>query len=105
MALVIAFSMLSFARLSCQVGRKPRVCVPGVPNHLTYADFGRFCASWASHILETRIIRYRRVSILSWVKASLMIILRSSSSSSRHGLIARFVRPQTLANFGVHEWF
>ncbi|EEC72622.1 BRCA1-associated protein [Oryza sativa Japonica Group] len=39
------------------VGRKPRVCVPGVPNHLTYADFGRFCASWASHILETRIIR------------------------------------------------
>ncbi|EEE56448.1 hypothetical protein OsJ_05642 [Oryza sativa Japonica Group] len=39
------------------VGRKPRVCVPGVPNHLTYADFGRFCASWASNILETRIIR------------------------------------------------
>ncbi|KAH9715542.1 BRAP2 RING ZnF UBP domain-containing protein 2 [Citrus sinensis] len=39
------------------VGRKPLVCVLGVPNHMTYADFCQFCASFIQHILEMRIVR------------------------------------------------
>ncbi|GLU22009.1 hypothetical protein SLE2022_381120 [Rubroshorea leprosula] len=39
------------------VGRKPLVCVLGVPNHMTYADFCQFCASFIHHILEMRIVR------------------------------------------------
>uniref|UniRef100_A0A0D9VD14 UBP-type domain-containing protein n=1 Tax=Leersia perrieri TaxID=77586 RepID=A0A0D9VD14_9ORYZ len=39
------------------IGRKPRVCVPAVPNHLTYADFWRFCGSFVTNILEMRIVR------------------------------------------------
>ncbi|XP_031284964.1 BRAP2 RING ZnF UBP domain-containing protein 2 [Pistacia vera] len=39
------------------VGRKPLVCVLGVPNHMTYADFCQFCASFIQNILEMRIVR------------------------------------------------
>ncbi|CAK7334205.1 unnamed protein product, partial [Dovyalis caffra] len=39
------------------VGRKPLVAVIGVPNHMTYADFCQFCASFIHHILEMRIVR------------------------------------------------
>ncbi|KAJ0007690.1 hypothetical protein Pint_30256 [Pistacia integerrima] len=39
------------------VGRKPLVCVFGVPNHMTYADFCQFCASFIQNILEMRIVR------------------------------------------------
>ncbi|KAJ9189959.1 hypothetical protein P3X46_001203 [Hevea brasiliensis] len=39
------------------VGRKPSVSVLGVPNHMTYADFCQFCASFLHHILEMRIVR------------------------------------------------
>ncbi|GMH17691.1 hypothetical protein Nepgr_019532 [Nepenthes gracilis] len=39
------------------VGRKPLVCVLGVPNHMTYADFCRFCGSFIQHMLEMRIVR------------------------------------------------
>ncbi|KAA8541958.1 hypothetical protein F0562_023110 [Nyssa sinensis] len=39
------------------VGRKPLVCVLGVPNHMTYADFCQFCGSFIQHILEMRIVR------------------------------------------------
>ncbi|KAJ6353335.1 hypothetical protein OIU76_002368 [Salix suchowensis] len=39
------------------VGRKPLVAVVGVPNHMTYADFCQFCASFIHHILEMRIVR------------------------------------------------
>ncbi|XVF24714.1 hypothetical protein REPUB_Repub13aG0151100 [Reevesia pubescens] len=39
------------------VERKPLVCVVGVPNHMTYADFCQFCASFIHHILEMRIVR------------------------------------------------
>ncbi|KAJ4851528.1 BRAP2 RING ZnF UBP domain-containing protein 2 [Turnera subulata] len=42
---------------SLPVGRKPLVCVLGVPNHMTYADFCQFCASFIQHILEMRIVR------------------------------------------------
>ncbi|GAV70916.1 zf-UBP domain-containing protein/BRAP2 domain-containing protein/zf-RING_2 domain-containing protein [Cephalotus follicularis] len=39
------------------VGRKPLVCVLRVPNHMTYADFCQFCASFIQHISEMRIVR------------------------------------------------
>ncbi|KAG5523256.1 hypothetical protein RHGRI_035173 [Rhododendron griersonianum] len=39
------------------VGRKTLVCVLGVPNHMTYADFCQFCGSFIQHILEMRIVR------------------------------------------------
>ncbi|XP_024461472.1 BRAP2 RING ZnF UBP domain-containing protein 2 isoform X3 [Populus trichocarpa] len=39
------------------VRRKPLVAVIGVPNHMTYADFCQFCASFIDHILEMRIVR------------------------------------------------
>ncbi|XP_050233628.1 BRAP2 RING ZnF UBP domain-containing protein 2 [Mercurialis annua] len=39
------------------VGRKPLVCVIGVPNHMTYADFCQFCASFIHLISEMRIVR------------------------------------------------
>ncbi|XP_027341921.1 BRCA1-associated protein isoform X2 [Abrus precatorius] len=39
------------------VGRKPLVCVVGVPNHMTYADFCQFCGSFIQHMLEMRIVR------------------------------------------------
>ncbi|KAJ6997027.1 BRAP2 RING ZnF UBP domain-containing protein 2-like isoform X1 [Populus alba x Populus x berolinensis] len=39
------------------VERKPLVAVVGVPNHMTYADFCQFCASFIHHILEMRIVR------------------------------------------------
>ncbi|OIW15815.1 hypothetical protein TanjilG_04350 [Lupinus angustifolius] len=39
------------------VERKPLVCVVGVPNHMTYADFCQFSGSFIHHILEMRIVR------------------------------------------------
>ncbi|MED6171513.1 BRAP2 RING ZnF UBP domain-containing protein 2 [Stylosanthes scabra] len=42
---------------SLPFGRKPLVCVVGVPNHMTYADFCQFCGSFLTHILEMRIVR------------------------------------------------
>ncbi|WCJ40438.1 zinc finger (C3HC4-type RING finger) family protein [Euphorbia peplus] len=42
---------------SLPVGRKPLVSVLGVPNHMTYADFCQFCASFIQHTSEMRIVR------------------------------------------------
>ncbi|CAI0552426.1 unnamed protein product [Linum tenue] len=39
------------------IGRKPLASVIGVPNHMTYADFCKFCGSFTQHILEMRIVR------------------------------------------------
>ncbi|EFH55175.1 hypothetical protein ARALYDRAFT_901299 [Arabidopsis lyrata subsp. lyrata] len=39
------------------IGRNPLVCVLGVPNHMTYADFCQFCGSFIHHILEMRTVR------------------------------------------------
>ncbi|XP_027098343.1 BRAP2 RING ZnF UBP domain-containing protein 2-like isoform X1 [Coffea arabica] len=39
------------------VERKPLLCVLGVPNHMTYADFCQFCGSFIHHMLEMRIVR------------------------------------------------
>ncbi|KAL9669417.1 hypothetical protein QQ045_006964 [Rhodiola kirilowii] len=38
-------------------GRKPLLCVLGVPNHMTYADFCQFCGSFIHNVLEMRIVR------------------------------------------------
>ncbi|XAR50501.1 hypothetical protein NMG60_11004844 [Bertholletia excelsa] len=48
-----------FASLSSElpVGRKTLVCMLGVPNHMTYADFCQFCGSFIQHMLEMRIVR------------------------------------------------
>ncbi|XP_020100993.1 BRCA1-associated protein isoform X3 [Ananas comosus] len=45
------------SRSHLPVGRKPLVCVLAVPNHMTYADFCRFCGSFVQHMLEMRIVR------------------------------------------------
>ncbi|XP_075505164.1 BRAP2 RING ZnF UBP domain-containing protein 2-like isoform X2 [Primulina tabacum] len=37
--------------------RKPLICVLGVPNHMTYSDFCKFCGSFIQHMLEMRIVR------------------------------------------------
>ncbi|KAM0010794.1 putative transcription factor C2H2 family [Helianthus debilis subsp. tardiflorus] len=39
------------------VGRSPLICVLGVPNHMTYADFCQFCGSFIHHVLEMRVVR------------------------------------------------
>ncbi|KAL7152570.1 hypothetical protein ABFS83_04G106500 [Erythranthe nasuta] len=39
------------------VDRKPLICVLGVPNHMTYADFCQFCGSFIQHMLEMRVVR------------------------------------------------
>ncbi|KAL2493483.1 zinc finger (C3HC4-type RING finger) family protein [Abeliophyllum distichum] len=39
------------------VERRPLLCVLGVPNHMTYADFCQFCGSFIQHMLEMRIVR------------------------------------------------
>ncbi|KAF6166910.1 hypothetical protein GIB67_020139 [Kingdonia uniflora] len=39
------------------VGRNSLLCVLGVPNHMTYADFCQFCGSFIQHLLEMRIVR------------------------------------------------
>ncbi|KAL6137818.1 hypothetical protein ACLB2K_063107 [Fragaria x ananassa] len=49
--------VVSFSPSDLPVERKPLVCVLGVPNHMTYADFCRFCGSFIQHILEMRIVR------------------------------------------------
>ncbi|XP_020583536.1 BRCA1-associated protein [Phalaenopsis equestris] len=42
---------------SLPVDRKPLVCVLAVPNHMTYADFCRFCGSFVQQMVEMRIVR------------------------------------------------
>ncbi|KAH6771904.1 zinc finger RING family protein [Perilla frutescens var. hirtella] len=39
------------------VERNPLICVLGVPNHTTYADFCQFCGPFIQHMLEMRIVR------------------------------------------------
>ncbi|KAL8139372.1 hypothetical protein V2J09_005393 [Rumex salicifolius] len=39
------------------VERKPLICVLGVPNHMTYADFCQFCGSFIQHMQEMRVVR------------------------------------------------
>ncbi|KAL1554127.1 BRAP2 RING ZnF UBP domain-containing protein 2 [Salvia divinorum] len=39
------------------VERNPLICVLGVPNHTTYADFCQFCGPFIQNMLEMRIVR------------------------------------------------
>ncbi|KAL6333921.1 hypothetical protein AAG906_039333 [Vitis piasezkii] len=48
---------ISLSSSDLPVGRKALVCVLGVPNHMTYADFCQFCGSFIQHMLEMRIVR------------------------------------------------
>ncbi|KAL9231996.1 hypothetical protein vseg_007148 [Gypsophila vaccaria] len=50
-------NVVSFSSSHLPVERKPLVCVIGVPNHMTYADFCQFCGSFIHHMLEMRIVR------------------------------------------------
>ncbi|KAJ7951957.1 BRCA1-associated protein [Quillaja saponaria] len=49
--------IVSTSAYGLPVERKPLICVLGVPNHMTYADFCQFCGSFIQHILEMRIVR------------------------------------------------
>ncbi|XP_047330716.1 BRAP2 RING ZnF UBP domain-containing protein 2 [Impatiens glandulifera] len=48
---------LSSSSSKLPVERKTLLCVLGVPNHMTYADFCQFCGSFIQHMLEMRIVR------------------------------------------------
>lgn len=56
---VVHFYRDDFSASSAQlpVERQPLICVLGVPNHMTYADFCQFCGSFIQHLLEMRIVR------------------------------------------------
>ncbi|XP_022954178.1 BRCA1-associated protein [Cucurbita moschata] len=59
------------------VERKPLVCVLGVPNHMTYADFCQFCGSFIHEILEMRVVRGDGVED----RYSILIRFRSQDSA------------------------
>ncbi|XP_031284958.1 BRAP2 RING ZnF UBP domain-containing protein 2-like [Pistacia vera] len=61
---------------SVTVGRKPLVCVLGLPSHMTYADFYQFCASFGQNISEMRIVR------INGMKHQYSILLRFDSQGS-----------------------
>ncbi|KAF5177591.1 Ring finger protein etp1-like protein [Thalictrum thalictroides] len=65
------------------VGRKPLVCVLNVPNHMTYADFCQFCASFIQRILEMRIVR-------------------NDGMKDRYSILIRFDDQQSADNFYHH---
>lgn len=54
MGVELIFICLNVAK----IGRKPLVCVLGVPNHMTDADFCKFCGSFIQHMSEMRIVRF-----------------------------------------------
>lgn len=66
------------------VGRKPLVCVLGVPNHMTYADFCQFCGSFVQHILEMRIVRN------DGMEDQYSILIRFDSQSSTDNFYKHF---------------
>ncbi|XP_015689535.1 BRAP2 RING ZnF UBP domain-containing protein 2 [Oryza brachyantha] len=66
------------------VGRKPRVCVPAVPNHLTYADFCHFCAFFLEHMLEMRIVR------IDGVEDQYSVLIKFDSQSSTDDFYKHF---------------
>lgn len=73
---LFALSINQSVSISCQVGRKPLVCVVGVPNHMTYADFCQFSGSFIQHMLEMRIVRY-----------ATMLFSQSQSHHSNHRML------------------
>ncbi|XP_059459018.1 BRAP2 RING ZnF UBP domain-containing protein 2 [Corylus avellana] len=65
------------------VERKPLVCVLGVPNYMTYADFCQFCGSFIDHILEMRIVR-------------------NDGMEDRYSILIRFDSQESTDNFYKH---
>lgn len=65
------------------VERKPLLCVLDVPNHMTYADFCQFCASFIHHILEMRIVR-------------------NDGVEDRYSILIRFDNQKSADNFYQH---
>lgn len=65
------------------VERKPLLCVLDVPNHMTYADFCQFCASFIHHILEMRIVR-------------------NDGVEDRYSILIRFDHQKSADNFYQH---
>ncbi|XP_052176452.1 BRAP2 RING ZnF UBP domain-containing protein 2 [Diospyros lotus] len=66
------------------VGRKALVCVLGVPNHMTYADFCQFCGSFIQHMLEMRIVRN------DGVEDKYSILIRFDDQSSTDAFYTHF---------------
>ncbi|KAL0380367.1 UNVERIFIED_CONTAM: BRAP2 RING ZnF UBP domain-containing protein 2 [Sesamum angustifolium] len=52
------------------VERKPLISVLGVPNHMTYADFCKFCGSFIQHMLEMRIVSRFFLQAFQWKRFS-----------------------------------
>ncbi|XP_078161898.1 BRAP2 RING ZnF UBP domain-containing protein 2-like [Carex rostrata] len=76
----------SSSSLILPIGRKPLVCVLAVPNHMTYADFCRFCGSFIQHMLEMRIVR------IDGVDDQYSVIIRFDEQSSTDDFYKRFNR-------------
>ncbi|KAL5207614.1 hypothetical protein ABZP36_032049 [Zizania latifolia] len=70
------------------VGRKPRVCVPVVPNHMTYADFCRFCGAFVPHMLEMRIVR------IDGVEDQYSVLIKFDIQSSTDSFYKHFIGRQ-----------
>lgn len=66
------------------VGRKPLVCVLGVPNHMTYADFCRFSGSFVQHMLEMRIVRNDEM------EDRYIVLIRFDTQDSTDGFFKHF---------------
>lgn len=66
------------------VERKPLLCVLGVPNHMTYADFCQFCGSFIHHMLEMRIVRN------DGVEDQYSVLIRFDSQSSADSFYKHF---------------
>ncbi|PKA57547.1 RING-H2 finger protein ATL54 [Apostasia shenzhenica] len=64
--------------------RKPLVCVLAVPNHMTYADFCMFCASFVQHMLEMRIVRN------GGMEDQYSVLIRFDDQSSTDGFFVHF---------------
>uniref|UniRef100_J3LA94 BRCA1-associated protein n=1 Tax=Oryza brachyantha TaxID=4533 RepID=J3LA94_ORYBR len=67
-----------------EAGRKPWVCMPAVPNHLTYADFCSFCGTFLPHMLEMRIVR------IDGVEDQYSVLIKFDTQSDTDGFYDNF---------------
>ncbi|KAL6888406.1 hypothetical protein ACP4OV_009432 [Aristida adscensionis] len=72
------------ASFGLPVGRKPQVCVLAVPNHMTYADFCRFCGAFVPHMLEMRIVR------IDGVEDQYSVLIKFNTQSSTDSFFEHF---------------
>ncbi|KAG0494012.1 hypothetical protein HPP92_005006 [Vanilla planifolia] len=66
------------------VDRKSLVVVLAVPNHMTYADFCRFCGSFVQHMVEMRIVRS------DGMDDQYSVIIRFNDQNSTDGFFTHF---------------